>query len=158
MWFAHSRGLRKAGLCLVLFFSLGLLGCGGPSTGVVKGKVYYKDKVLKGGKVTFHSAERKGTAFASIAQTGEYLIENAPTGKVRITVSTESLNPRRSVGSRINKPPKDQKSPQGEKGKFSNMGHLYTSIPLEYADPEKSGLEYTVQGGEHEHDIKLTPK
>jgi hypothetical protein len=137
---------------LVLIVLLGPIGCGGPSTGTVTGKVKYKDTYLKGGTVAFVNEEKKDTKQGGIAEDGTYTIEKIAAGNVKITVETETL--RQQSRAPVNAPP------PGAGGDFKpasnkDMSKRYVEIPKKYADLGSSGLIFTVKPGKQEHEIKL---
>lgn len=103
-----------------------LVGCGA-SKGNVKGVVFYKDKALASGVVTFVAA-KGSVSTASIQPDGSYTLKNVPAGEVTILVTS---------GPGL-----------GGKGKA-------VPIPKDYSDPAKSPLKYTVTSGDQEHDIRL---
>jgi hypothetical protein len=120
--------------------TVALSGCG---TGDVSGTVRFNGKPLPGGRVTFTSLEKKGKfVFASIREDGSYLIENCPTGPVRITVQTVVL--------RSGVVPAGKKPGPGGRS-------VPVILPVRYADPEQSGLDYLVSRGQQQHDINLEP-
>lgn len=134
---------------------LGAAGCGSP-TGTVSGKVYYQDKLLKGGNVTFIHAEQKKSCMATIQEDGSYKVEKVPAGEVTITVETQSLKPVGGGNLPTYAPPPGMESPGGYKPpNLAANAKRYVPIPLDYAIPERSKLKYTVQGGSHDHDIKM---
>jgi hypothetical protein len=137
-------------MVLGLAVALATAGCGG-GKGTVSGKVYFNDKPLKGGNVTFH-LEGKGSRTGGINEDGTYTVEDVSPGPATITVETVSLRP--SMRERHTyQAPKGQKSPnEPEVDKSKN----YVEIPLKYMEEKTSGLTYTVESGKQQHDIKLT--
>jgi hypothetical protein len=105
---------------------LAATGCG--SKGNVHGKVYYKEKALTNGTVTF-TANKKTLGTAKILEDGSYEMKDVPAKEATITVTPGLPIP----GSKI--PP--------------------VTLPKEVSDPEKSTEKLTVKAGEQEHDIKL---
>lgn len=136
----------------VLLLALCTLGCGSP-IGTVTGKIYYKNVPLKGGNVTFVSSDKTKSLISPIAEDGSYRIEKVPIGIVKVLVETNSLAKKSTL--RTSTPPPGMKD--GNKAAIDpkEMARRYVAIPLNYSDVEKSGLEYTVQGGSQTHDIKL---
>jgi hypothetical protein len=131
------------------------MGCG--SSGSVSGKVYFHQKPLGGGTVTFASPGNK-TVVSQIGPDGSFTIPKIPTGEVQIAVETESAKPSEERGGmrppkEVDVPPEAQKS--GIYAGKRPEGMTYVPIPSQYADPEKSGVTYTVESGSQEHDIKL---
>jgi hypothetical protein len=133
------------------------------SSATVSGKVTYKGAPLKGGYVTLVTAtgiSRPG----GISEDGSYTIDNVPTGPVKIAVDTESIKPRSSAGKGGMAPPKKYGPPPGAEQPSAPAykppdptagADRYVAIPQKYADPEKSGLTYTVKSGSQTHDIPL---
>lgn len=92
----YSRS-RLAGISLLLFSCVGLVGCSG-GTGEISGTVKFKDAPLKGGTVTFVSAEN-GPSFTSlIKEDGTYTLPNVRAGNYKICVDTETLRPKGAMG------------------------------------------------------------
>jgi hypothetical protein len=104
---------------------LTLPGCG--KTGSVHGKVYYKDKALTNGMVTF-VADNKTAGSATIQPDGSFAMANVPAGEVTILVTTGITEPTKSAA---------------------------VTIPKEFSDPAKSKEKYTVATGDQEKDIHL---
>jgi hypothetical protein len=155
------RILRSLGGGLTLTLGLLLVGCGGGQKGTVSGKVTYKNEPLKGGTVTFVSADTTAVARAPIQSDGTYKAENVPVGEVSIGVETESVKPLslppQAKGGGI---PKGLELPADAKDKITKLGpsasaDRYMKIPKEYATPQKSGLTLKVTGGLQSHDIPL---
>ena len=73
------------------------------------------------------------TKLGAIIDNGHYFIPNVPVGDVKIVVE----GPGKS--SDPNAPPST------------------VVVPAKYADPDKSGLTYTVKAGDNKHDIELAP-
>jgi hypothetical protein len=107
--------------------------------------------------VLFVSTEGRGSASTEIGLDGKYSLNKVPAGPVKISVETKSAQPAKGPpGGAMPTPPNMPKdvgpsmynqAPQ-PKGK-------YVPIPENYADPEKSGLTYTVTGGPQPYDIDL---
>jgi len=151
------RGLSRWLLLVAAVMPLGLAGCSGASVGTVTGKVYTKDgKVVKGGYVTFLTADKQVSRLSSIGEDGSYTIDQIPAGDVKIGVETESV--RQAASRPSNRPPKDAPAGAGNTNQPANPADLakrYVKINPKYADADQSGLTYTVKGGKQEHDIKL---
>jgi hypothetical protein len=136
----------------VLFTSV---GCSKP-TGTVIGKVYYNDKVVKGGVVTFVSSDGKNFGKSDIAEDGSFSIADLPLGEGRFTVDTRPLKPNQMADRSHSHIPKDAPpEAAGMKGGGGNADR-YVAIPDKYATPETSQLLYTVVAGSQEHKIELT--
>jgi hypothetical protein len=151
---ARWRGLGWA--CTVGSLLL-LTGCS--SKGNVSGKVTINGTPLNTGTVGFYAG---GQVYqGNIGNDGTYTIK-CPPGEVRIAifVPKATMGPSGGMPAGAGSMPKDVKAPPGvDMGKFSGgagvAGGPVVEIPDQYADPEKSGLTYTVTGGDQTHDIPL---
>jgi hypothetical protein len=141
-------------------------GCG-PQFGNVHGTVYYKDKPLKGGYVTFSSTEGKNSPSVEIKEDGTYEIAKVPAGAVKICVDTNALKPPAGKGPGggkpvAYKPPSDKAADKG-KGPptaykppvIEDRSKRYVQIPDKYIAPQTTDITYTVTSGSQEFDIKL---
>lgn len=144
--------VRWAGV-LFLASSVGSFGCGGGSVGSVSGKVFFKDKLLQGGTVTFLTADKTVSRIAKIGEDGSYTIETVPPGLVKIGVETASL--KQAASNPRNNAPPGQKGPNTSGPDPKALMKRYVAIPEKYSNPLESGLEYTVKGGQQPFDIKL---
>jgi hypothetical protein len=121
-------------------------GCG-QAKGNVKGKVYYKDKALTAGTVTFYG--EKAARSAAIQEDGSYHIKAMPVGPVKITVSTPAV----ALSAKG-----DQAKLIGAKGDVKTVngsGAALVPVPPEYGDKDKSKENYTVTTGDQDYDIRL---
>ena len=153
--------LRPGIFALASLALVALAGCS--SKGTVTGKVTYQDKPLTGGTVLFASAE--GSQSSPIGEDGTYTISNMPTGPAKISVETESAQvkgkgtPGPGAGAKGAPPPKGaEPPPEAAKSSYAQgppRAKSAEKIPGTYADPESSGLTYTVTGGNQTHDIAL---
>jgi hypothetical protein len=161
---------RRLAAALVAGLALAPLGCGG--TGTVTGKVTYNGEPLPSGTVIFWNADGKGTKEAEIQSDGTYKIDQMPAGPARVAVMT-SPSAEAAGGGRGGPPgrgpsggpphsmvpPADKLPPGVDPGKMYGNGKpepkKSVKIPTTYADPEKSGLKYTVTKGPQEWDIPL---
>jgi hypothetical protein len=142
-------------LCLLL--CLAVTGCG--SSGSVSGKVSYKGEPLGGGVVVFTSTEGKSSASAQIGPDGQYSIDKIPAGPVKISVETNSAKPAKAPPrGALPTPPAGAMPKDIDPSKYNQASQpkgKYVAIPENYADPEKSGLTYTVTSGPQTHEIDL---
>ena len=147
----NVRSLQQ--LCYSLILALAvpalLSGCGS-KTGTVSGKVTYKDKPVPGGTVTF-LVDGKHTATSPIGTDGSYSIEKVPVGPAKIGVAPPPPAAR-LPGGKMMDPSKFGSS--AEKPAAGPTTKPFT-LPPQYLNPNKSGLDYTVTGGKQEHDIPL---
>jgi hypothetical protein len=157
----------------VIVTGLGLLllvvtGCG-PGQGKVSGRVLYEGAPLPGGRVTFRPADASlNSVSAEVDEQGNYTVP-LPAGPVQVSVDNRELEPRgrqdgappmdlpRDVLEKLRgggKPdPEKRKPPENAPQKPTGR---YVVIPNRYYDIETSGLEFTVQRGDQNHDIVLT--
>jgi hypothetical protein len=151
-----SRYFPRAfgGLLLLSLLALSV-GCGPNyrARGTVKGKVSFAGKDLTTGSVVFHGKDNL-TGSATIGADGSYVMNDAPLGDVKITVSVPKLpagGMRHLKGAPVG-PVMPGESPEAKK-----MPTHVVPIPEKYAKVETSGLTYTVKRGEQTHDLPLTP-
>jgi hypothetical protein len=138
--------LRRGALVSVLGLVLALLGmqagCGGVKLAPVSGRVTYKGKPVKSGRVMFLSTN-------GVSGTGEFDGDGRYQLKAAVgenTVMVES----RGLGK-----PLAKSSPEGGPGYVKTApGRLL--IPERYFSPMNSGLKFTVQGGENTANFDLT--
>jgi hypothetical protein len=148
--------LAPAGLLL-------LAGCGG-GKGEINGEVTYQGEPVSLGRITFSSEVGKHPVASAYIIRGKYTIKDFPAGPVKIGI--ESFEPPRKE--QLDEARKGPSPAEGMKSyrkippeleELANGPPLkYVPIPPTYANPDKSGLEYTVESGSQTHDIKLKPK
>jgi hypothetical protein len=165
MHFRHCTRAR-GGLLLVAGLLALAVGCGPnyKTRAMVKGKVTIGGKPLTAGSVMF-LGKNNLSGSSAIDKEGNYIVNDAPLGEVRITVSVPSLPPggiaRMKAGPGLAAAKETGSVNPGNPGqKISIMGDMPTHvvpIPSKYANAETSGLTYTVQSGEQTHDIPLPP-
>lgn len=144
---------------LVLVFASLSMGCG--SRGTVSGKVYYRGKLLTTGTVTFvpQAGGEVGARTARISADGSYRVDKVPVGPVKIAVISYSGPAATLPRSRVS----DMRSAEPPKGAPPEMKDILprkqttadASVPQQYADPDKSGVTYTVKSGAQEFDIEI---
>jgi hypothetical protein len=115
---------------LILAATLMLAGCG-PGRGDVSGIVYFKNKPLDGGTITFYD-EYNGVASSAIKQDGSYAVTHVATGTAKIAVASPMAIRMTGI------PVAETKQ-----------------VPPKYADREKSGLTCKVVSGTQEHKVEL---
>jgi hypothetical protein len=119
------------------------------NTGAVSGRVTYKGKPLTGGVVTFTSGKQVVTG--ALDEEGRYEVTNVPVGTVKVSVSTESVRPKKAPGG-------DKIRPKGELKKIEDPdkgGRRFVVIPQRYSNPETSGLTLEVRPGRQQFNIEL---
>jgi hypothetical protein len=124
--------MRNQLFCVLAFWAavLMLSGCG-HGCGDVTGVVYYRNKPLEAGTISFFD-ERKGVHSSEINADGSYEVTNVATGIAKLSVVT----------------PMPITLPGMTAAKA-------TPIPAKYADREKSGLTCNVHRGRQEHTVEL---
>ncbi|MDB5312456.1 MAG: hypothetical protein JWO38_6658 [Gemmataceae bacterium] len=158
---SRSTRFLTAGMLVVLFCAL-VGGCGPDykARAVVKGKVTVGGKPLTSGTVMFYGNNNNITSSAVIDTDGSYAMNDAPLGPVQVTVTVAGMPP----GPGIKYTPKkgltdtESKNPSGEGESIplmSKMPSTVVRIPDKFSKPETSGLTYTVEKGEHAHNIEL---
>ncbi len=144
----QSPRARLRGALLILS-AFALTGCG-ESTGSVKGKVYFQDKAVTAGTVAFQRAANK-LATGQIQPDGSYEVLNAVTGPNKISVRSQVVA---NVPQGKMMDPGKMGASDKTKGQEAPTAKG-TTIPAKYADPEQSGVTYTVNSGPNQFDIKL---
>jgi hypothetical protein len=142
---------------------LAAAGCGGK--GNVSGTVRYNGEPLPSGEIAFIGQSGDKQVKKGLIRDGAYRIDAIPCGPVKITVTTS-----RPTGSSTGAAPTRGVKPgelppvmQGMQVKLPEPGQTpeppakYVPIPERYADPERSGLEYTVTRGSNTKDVDLLP-
>jgi hypothetical protein len=136
-----GRVTRPIVVGLALSLLPALAGCsrsgGEPTT--VEGAVLLGGKPVEGAAGNLTCVTATGLRItAPVDQTGHYLLYNPPEGPLKIGVSLVEYMTLEQAFRSGNKPPK-------------------RLTPAKYADPEKSGLAYTVVPGKQTYDIDLAP-
>jgi len=135
---------------LLLAALVAAVGC--PSKGAknsVSGKVRLSGDPVAG-NIIFVGTDGKKVE-APISPDGTYLVENPPTGSVKIAVTSfgNMAMPTPSGG-------KDTDKLMGaDKGKVTTK--MGVPPPAKYASADSSGLTFTVTTGKQKHDIDLAP-
>jgi len=118
---------------------LTLAGCGGDMASVT-GTVTYDGDPLSTGTVTFHPVGEGPTGYGSIQSDGSFRIQTGqqaglPPGEYRVTVQATGPVP---------EPTPENLEPVPE-----------SIIPQRYANPDQSGLKFTVEPGGNQFPIEL---
>ena len=156
---------RRAWAAWLLAFCAVLLtsGCGPDykARGVVKGKVTVRGKNLTAGTVMFQNKDGTMSGSGSIKPDGTYEITDAPVGECKVTVSVHMTNDpsvrARMKGKGVAMPegPKDPNAQSPDPPSGAVVPKEVVPIDQKYADPETSGLKFTVQKGEQTYNIEL---
>jgi hypothetical protein len=158
------RFVGPLGLLLVLPVAT---GCGA-GRGKVSGRVLYHGAALPGGSVTFRPADPGQNAVSAVVGEDGHYEAVLPVGEVTVSIDNRRLQPPPNLGVGLTTglplPPEMRKDgagtpPEQPGGAEANPtrppGH-YIKIPDKYYNMETSGLQFTVSGGEQEHDLVLT--
>lgn len=140
-----------------------LIGCGGPTSAKVSGRVLLEGQPLPGGRITFRPANPAANSVSvEIDEKGQYEVV-LPIGDVLVSVDNRELAPRAARGpieipglapdvqsklaTTVTRP---TPTPTARKGH-------YVPIATRYHDAVSAGLGFTVTTGEQQHDFQLTP-
>ncbi len=150
----HST--RACGLVLLFGLLAVAVGCGTnyKARGTVKGKVTISGKNLTVGTVMFYGKDNL-TGSAPIGSDGTYVINDAPLGDVKITVTVPTVPP--GGFSHLKGAPAGPVMPGENNPKPTTIPTTVVPIPQKYGNVETSGLTFTVQRGEQTNDLNLTP-
>ena len=125
--------------------ALTLHGCA-ERRGDISGTVRLGGKPVSRGFVTFVSQDNPRLRTSSrVGDDGRYHVSDCPVGTVKITCKTAV--------------------PHGGKADLARVGRRVTkslevklpAIPAHYANPETSGIKYTVISGKQRYDLELVP-
>jgi len=104
------------------------------------------------------------SASAMIDKEGNYRLEDAPVGDVRISVSVPKISPAQlEAMKRMSSSPAAQATKSVDPNNPSRQmvvaqpPDTIVQIPDKYADPATSGLTTTIKSGEQTYDIPLSP-
>jgi len=134
----------RLGLLMAVF--LGVSGCGSGSkeaANSVSGTVKVGSESVTSGEVVFVGSDNKQVP-APIKTDGTYVINDPPTGEVKILVRTMGGG----VGGGAAIQPKDAPAMSGSKG---------ANPPPKYASLTTTDLKFTVQSGKQKYDIEMKP-
>ncbi len=154
------------------------MGCGGPKA-TITGTVTYKNQPIHEGNIVF-TPESGGRPISAIIKDGKYTAEKVPTGPAKVTVTsmymkggvTNTFAAKKGAAKgggggapeltkKIGGPPADAPLPPEARAMMERRSSMAdeskkgVKIPDHYADPERSGLTYTVEAGQQTKDFKL---
>lgn len=152
---------RIAWAGLVLLAGLALAGCA-PGKASVSGNVTYKGKPLPSGKVAFIGSDKQ-VASADIGPDGSYSIAAVAVGPAKVGVQVATPGKRSIM---MGPPGGEKKMTSGGPKDMAERSAITTGegaatpaavvqIPLEYGNPDTSGLTFTVQRGGNTFNIDL---
>ncbi len=123
-----------------------LAGCGGGRlASSVSGKVMYQGRPVTSGMVVLVAPDGKTSDPGPVHPDGTYTIQHAPTGTVK--VSFDNPPPAHASAPGAGQNPAAQQEAQAAAAEAK----LYVPTPLQYKDPEKSGLTLQLKKGKNEH-------
>ena len=156
----------------ILAMLAGTTGCGGPGHGKVSGRVLFDGAPLQGGKVYFRPVDgRAELVTVELRDSAQFSVE-LPVGEVLVCVDNRDLEPRKPTApATFNLPPairkvssklgggKSPTPPPAPPADPTPAGSgKYVKLPEKYYSPDSSGLTFTVQAGDQQHDITLQSK
>jgi hypothetical protein len=136
-------------------------GCGSKAT--ITGTVTYKDQPIHEGNIVF-TPESGGRSVGAVIKDGKYTAEKVPTGPAKVTVTSmyaQGAGGPQELTKKMGGPPADAPLPPEARAMMERRSTMASEskkgvkIPDHYADPEKSGLTYTVEAGPQTKDFKL---
>jgi hypothetical protein len=146
---------------LVVLAGLALAGCG-HGKAPVSGSVTYKGKALPSGTVSFFGSDNQ-VASGQIGPDGSYSVPAVTVGPVKVSVQVATVGKKTIT---MGPPGGDKKMTSGGPKDMAERSAIATGegagtpaavvkIPQEYANPETSGLTFTVQPGGNTFNIDL---
>jgi hypothetical protein len=144
----HNGWIRDFPKLCLMWLIMVAAGCGGsrPRIGQVSGSVQYKNEVLRSGTITWTVAfvsEDGQMVTALVGQDGRYKAENIPTGSAKIAVVGTPQMPPGLRGAKEKPIQPDERDRR-----------LLRALE-KFKDHNKSGLMFTLNKGQQEHDIEL---
>jgi len=125
----------------------------------ISGAVTYKGNPLPAGTVIFHSAEQ-GSYRALLNADGTYEVRDVPTGKLVVTIETESVNPAKKpkeyAGGKGAKQYQERLAAEGRGAASKTPPQEYVKIPPRYTNREKSPLSIDAVAGTQVQNFTLT--
>ena len=141
---------------LLLFCVVMATGCGQvaheiPDTGAtLEGSITLNGNPIPLALIIVRS--QSATSDSVVREEGKYKVPSVPLGLVKIGVDTEAMRGEvisRSMANAYKGPDGKIKEEQAKKLKF-------IPVPIKYADPDTSGLEFEIKKGSNTFDIILT--
>jgi hypothetical protein len=153
--------LRITWAGLVVLAGLALAGCA-RTKAPVSGSVKYKGKALPSGVVSFVSSDNQ-VASGQIGADGSYSIPAVTVGPAKVSVQVATpgkrsmmMGPPGGEKKMTSAGPKDMAERSAiTTGEGAGTPVAVVQIPLEYANPDTSGLTFTVQPGANTFNIDL---
>jgi len=151
--------ITKARVLLIfpLAFVVLALGCGGGNPNApskVSGKVTYNSQPVTGGKIEFYPKAGGPSYPGGISPDGAYTVTDVPSGEVKVTVSTEELNPAKKKGGALAAKMTKMMGPIPEGAQV--VKGAYVKIPDKYTKPDTTPLTTTLNKGSNTFDANLT--
>jgi hypothetical protein len=153
----HMRRIGLSGLALCLLVTLPL-GCGSQSSapGRISGSVSLDGAPVTGGDLYIHTTG--GAVHAIISPSGSYAATDLPTGEWKVTVNTESYNPKRHKQPKAYGGKKNATGeiPAGAQKTGGAGGEVFVPIPMIYMDVKSTPLSVNVTAGSQTKNFELT--
>jgi hypothetical protein len=134
--------------CLLFLLALLLSGCGS-GKGTVTGRLTVGGKPVTAGAYVTIFAPTGESALGNVDKDGNYTIENAPLGQVKITVANGRL-----VEKSESSAPGPGKGPRESFKSGPKKTRIGNQVPHKYENPD-NGLSYPVRSGLNTIDIEL---
>lgn len=139
---------------LVVLFLAAASGCGS-SVGSLSGKVTYQGKTVASGTVMVIGSDGI-PRYGKIETDGAYKIDDVPPGPVKVTVNSPNPVPDPAqVAAAQARPKRGGREQTNPITAPTSDPKLWFEIPAKYGDPNTSGKETTVKGGNNTLNIEL---
>src|SRR5690348_11211775 len=121
-------------------------GCAVKRTTTIHGTVTYKGAPVSVGAIYFHGPNDR-MAMGPIAEDGTFTATDVPLGEVRVSLQVRDPG----AYAQQMKDPLNRPAPNPKGGARPGV----TSVPEKYADPNTSGLKYSINAPTQELEVKL---
>lgn len=143
---AAVRLLSRASLLALMLIAA---GCSSNAPATVTGKVTFKNEPVITGTVTIVAGDK--TAIGGISPDGTYTVMDAPTGKVKIAVSS----PKPATGPNVPREVVRGRNRSDQTAQPQVDPNKWRALPDTVANPDTSGIETELKGGSQTYDINI---
>lgn len=151
---SDKQALAALRLALLVPLALLIAGCG-RGKGSVSGEVTCGGQPIPWGRITFLGQEGNKITKSAPIVNGKYTIKDCPAGLVKIGVESFKAE---AIGKNVPAAMVERSKEAGWVEPPAEVIGKFLKIPGRYADPDKSGLEYTVEKGSDTHNVSLERK